>query len=426
VLRVILPVGDYPPGTRMRDSTIKLFWESGFDRWELERFQHLGELIKREDEDYLLNVNEGEYLDHLVSELAQDLLVFDFNSVEATEGERMIPAERFPPMSFVSRGQSYLKQVFTFHVPVSGSIGLLRLAPSPRLGWTIEIDLDRQKNTISFDVIRFGDDMNRVNSDYEGIVGKINQQLGNLNVNVDRYNALLKTRSKELFEQRKSELKKKAAFRSALKVPIRKNAAPATFAVPVKSPKRIVPRPVASSGPYIIDPTLDSPLYQGILQLMHDFGKQMERLPETYSQKDEETLRDYFLLLLQPHFGLEGSATGETFNASGKTDILIRYQNQNIFVAEFKFWRGVKQHSKTIDQLLSYLTWRDSKTAIVYFIDGKEITPPLKSIGEWTPQHPSFAAFIGKIDESWFSYEFYLHDKEKKVQVAILCFHLLK
>jgi hypothetical protein len=60
----------------------------------------------------------------------------------------------------------------------------------------------------------------------------------------------------------------------------------------------------------------------------------------------------------------EGQATGETFNFQGKTDILIRAQGKNIFIAECKFWKGEKVFLETIDQLLSYLSWRDSKAAI--------------------------------------------------------------
>ena len=406
--------------------TISLFYERSFAEWEQAQLRELARKIDSEDEQYLLNVNDDEYLDHLVAEFSLDPLVLHFDAAEATDEERMIPAERFPPMSMVTRGRSYPKQVFTFHIPVSGALGLLRLSPNSRLAWTINIELDRGARAISFDVIRFADNMDQVNAQYEGIVTNITEQHRNQTQDVDRYNGGLRSNAKQLFDKRKAALKRKAEMRTALKVPIRKNTAPATFAVPVKSPKRIVPRPVASSDAYSIDPVLDSTIYAEILQLIHDFGRQLERLPATYKNKDEETLRDHFLLLLQPHFGLEGSATGETFNASGKTDILIRYQNQNIFVAEFKFWRGQKQHVETIDQLLSYLTWRDSKTAIVYFVDGKEIQQPLKTVEDSTPLHKSFVAFRGKRDESWFEYELRLPASDKRVQVAVLCFHLPK
>jgi hypothetical protein len=54
-------------------------------------------------------------------------------------------------------------------------------------------------------------------------------------------------------------------------------------------------------------------------------------------------------------------------SAQGKTDILIRIDGKNIFIAECKFWTGPKGFTETIDQLLGYLSWRDTKAAIVMF-----------------------------------------------------------
>lgn len=65
---------------------------------------------------------------------------------------------------------------------------------------------------------------------------------------------------------------------------------------------------------------------------------------------------------------MRGSATGETFNKKGKTDILLRHAGNNAFVGECKFWKGEKSFLSTIDQLLGYLTWRDSKTAVIMFV----------------------------------------------------------
>ena len=49
-------------------------------------------------------------------------------------------------------------------------------------------------------------------------------------------------------------------------------------------------------------------------------------------------------------------ATGETFNAEGKTDILIRTDGRNVFIAKCKFWKGQKALHVAIDQMLGYLT----------------------------------------------------------------------
>ena len=173
------------------------------------------------------------------------------------------------------------------------------------------------------------------------------------------------------------------------------------------------------------EPTLDVAICDEILQTIFDTGRVVERLPSTYADKDKETLRDHLILNLEPRFQI--STTGETFNKTGKTDIVMRYQGKNVFVAECKFWGGQKLHHETIAQLLSYLTWRDSKTAIVYFVDTREMIAPLKAIEESTGKHPRYVANKGKREESWFKYEFHLPgDSSRTVHVSILCFHLPK
>jgi hypothetical protein len=67
----------------------------------------------------------------------------------------------------------------------------------------------------------------------------------------------------------------------------------------------------------------------------------MERSPSAFHHMDEEALRTHFLVQLNGHY--EGQATGETFNYEGKTDILVRSGDRNIFIAECKFWGGPKK-----------------------------------------------------------------------------------
>ena len=63
------------------------------------------------------------------------------------------------------------------------------------------------------------------------------------------------------------------------------------------------------------------------------------------------------------------SATGETFNKIGKTDILIQdNEGVNVFIAECKIWHGEKEAQKAIDQLIErYVSWRDEQTALIVF-----------------------------------------------------------
>ncbi len=173
----------------------------------------------------------------------------------------------------------------------------------------------------------------------------------------------------------------------ALGIPLRRTAnAPQTFAVPV-IPKKLVVKPPSSEAVHKTDPTLDDQTYQHILSIIHDAGVGMERLPSTYANKQEEDLRDYLLIPLCTHYQY---STGETFNKKGKTDILIRHEGANVFFGECKFWKGIKAFHETIDQILGCLTWRDSKAAIVCFINNKELNPVLKQIATGAPQHLCF------------------------------------
>lgn len=172
-----------------------------------------------------------------------------------------------------------------------------------------------------------------------------------------------------------------------------------------------------------IEPSLHEQMYEEILQAMHNMGKQFERLTATYAQKGEEDLRDHFLLMLEPMF--RGSATGETINKAGKTDILIRHEGTNVFIAECKFWKGAKVYQETIDQLLSYLSWRDAKAAVVIFVRNRDFSTVVQTVQQVTPQHPNYLAYVAQRDESWLSYHFHLNgDPNRLLHLAVLLFHI--
>jgi len=311
-----------------------------------------------------------------------------------------------------------------YHLPFTGDRQLLRCIPNPRVLDSRPVSIEESE--VCFEFVDFYGDINRIKADADSTLNLIRQQAGNLATNIVQYNQQVRPLAESTFDARKAEILKQQQHLGSLGVPVRRSDnVPNTFSVPATSRKQIVPKPSASTGPYAPEPTLDQGMYDEILQTIFDTGRVFERLPSTYADKDEATLRDHLILNLEPRFQI--STTGETFNKAGKTDILMRYQGKNVFVAECKFWRGQKQHHETIDQLLSYLTWRDSKTAIVYFVDTKEMTAPLKAIADTTTAHPCYVANKGNREESWFRYEFHLsRDPSRPVHVAILCFHLPK
>lgn len=347
-------------------------------------------------------------------------IVFHEDQVYVTEREQMIPTERFSRAFDTRGGASYSKQVITYHLPFSGESRLLHLSPSSGLVSSMEVELDN--NEISFDIVNWRDDPEEIKREANANLRNITQQAVNVVREVDAYNLALEQRVTEQVRARKHELLKQSDLLGQLGVPFKSKAAvPETFAVPAPRRKPVIAKPTAPIGTYAPEPTLDDATYRHILKLCEGTGTEIERHPSIYTGKDEETLRDHFIMVLSPHFE---SVTGETFNKEGKTDILIRHEGKNVFVAECKFWRGAKQHIETIDQVLSYLTWRDSKAAVLYFVKNKNLDPVLKQVAAETPMHSAFVEHMGTPTEGWLEYRFHLlKDATRNVYLAILCFH---
>jgi hypothetical protein len=128
------------------------------------------------------------------------------------------------------------------------------------------------------------------------------------------------------------------------------------------------------------EPVLSQDNYERILGILQSMSVYIERNPTTFAALDEEGIRDHFLLQLNGHF--KGGATGETLNGFGKTDILVRVGDRNIFIAECKFWHGQEKFGEAIDQLLGYLTWHDCKCALLIFNRNKGTTAVAKKMHE--------------------------------------------
>jgi DNA-binding response OmpR family regulator len=163
------------------------------------------------------------------------------------------------------------------------------------------------------------------------------------------------------------------------------------------------------------------PEYEHILEIIQNMGQVMERNPQSFAETEEEDLRNHFLVQLNGRYA--GNATGETFNYTGKTDILIRARDRNLFIAECKFWKGPKGLLETIDQLLSCANWRDTKTAILLFNRSTTFSYVLSKIPEIAEAHACFKRKIGIERETVFRYIFRRpDDPERELLLTILAF----
>lgn len=409
-----------------RDNQINIFAEQDGSDY-LERVKSSINLaVQNETDDYLLNVNEENYLDHIVDRFTIEPLTIHTDQVYASTYEASIPAERFPRDSYVRDGHSYNKDIIKYHIPISGNKDLLCCVPNPRIIWSMPVSLENDE--ITFEIINFSNNPEKIKNEADRNISHIMTNYEHLRKQVDAFNNQIRTEAKKSFDARKSHLLKKNDLLSSLGVPVKKKESVSeTFAIPAKKakPQITVKKPEVYEKGFSPEPTLDDKTYKDILKIIHDVGKQFERLPSTYSGMGEEQLRDHMLLILEPNF--EGSATGEIFNKTGKTDILLRYEGSNVFIAECKFWYGAKGYLTTIDQLLSYLTWRDSKASVVIFVENKDFSNVLSTVKEVTPTHNNYLRTYSEHDETWLNYGFHIPgDTNREVKVAVMLFHIPK
>jgi len=186
------------------------------------------------------------------------------------------------------------------------------------------------------------------------------------------------------------------------------------FAVPVARRKIETLRRPAANAPSQPEWVLPEAQYEQALTVLRNARNALERGPAMTTYLDEEKIRDLLLVFLNAQF--EGAAAGEVFNAAGKTDILIRAEDRNVFIAESKIWKGPATIRDALGQLLSYLTWRDTKAALLVFIRHGE--PPTEVINKAIKEiegHPNYKR-TRRTGEDGGRYNFIVHARRRPGQ----------
>jgi hypothetical protein len=173
------------------------------------------------------------------------------------------------------------------------------------------------------------------------------------------------------------------------------------------------------------DPTLLEEHYKNILGIVEKMTLVMERSPSAFAEMEEEHIRFHYLVQLNGQY--DGAAVGEAFNFRGKTDILVRHQNHNLFIAECKFWSGPKGLKETVDQILGYVTWRDTKTALIIFVDRKNFTSVVEEALKAMSEHPQVLGRGKKEGETRYRYTVKLPtDPDRQITLTLMLFNVPK
>lgn len=314
----------------------------------------------------------GNDIEILVEKFYQDFYVEPVSIHEENFSKRNVKQDKIKRNGFIVSNYQinpYKDSVlFEFHFPFDGCDELFQCRASTySTGSYPEIELCEDELIISMN--KSIDEVNHI--DINNIISEIDKSLDRVKLGIEYANNDIKTFNDGLklfllkqLNEKKNKVKAFFNIAEMLRIPIEKNKYSQQHIV---LKRRIVPISHKYNNESYYG--IDDKDYYDILDVINHTLSTYERTPSSYISMKEEDLRNTLLATLNGSY--QGKANGETFRNNGKTDICIEQENRAAFVAECKMWNGKKNVENALCQLDSYLTWRDCKTALIYFVRRK-------------------------------------------------------
>ena len=400
---------------------------SGIDWPKVDRSQRnrLKEEIDSLDKVQLLNTPIDALCSHLVSNHRMDIPVLNRDEIEVDPRNTKIDVSGDPGYTVSDQTQTFVTgTTFEIIVPFMGDRDAFRFKPI--LSLSDPPDAVLHTDTLTFQIIVIDLEEEKVQQEIDSRLDKIDSCLTSLRRSADTLNSELASIARQSIKELRARLSKSRELVTSLGFKLKeRDDSLRTYTPPEVRRKIKPPPPQANSEPEKLEPALDEADYEHILGVIENMVKVMERSPAAFSDMREEVLRSHFLVQLNGHY--EGQATAETFNYEGKTDILIRSEEKNIFIAECKYWGGPKKLNETINQLLGYTSWRDTKVAVIVFNRNKNFTRVLDSIRSTTKEHPNYKRELNQRSETSFRFIFsHRDDSNREMTLTVMAFDVPK
>ena len=383
-------------------------------------FDDIGSLSEKR----VLNSAPDELCNYFVGKYRIEPPVIDESGIQIDYGDTQIDISQRLEYGVFDEGRpTYVTGTrIIFFVPFSGDANLFKCRPSTfslsGLQGVVRV------NELVFVYNRTPRDAPNIRSEFDRELQNVQKNLSRIAFQVEQFNSTIRPKASQQIEERRKKLLQDRGIIEGLGFPLKRRAhVPTTLASP-EVKRRIVPKlPPVSAVPYRKEPTLAMAEYEHILSVISNMVMVMERSPRAFKTMGEEDLRQHFLVQLNGQY--EGQATGETFNYEGKTDILIRTKGKNIFIAECKFWTGPAGLIATLNQLLAYTSWRDTKTALLVFNREVAMSTVLQKIPQTIREHANYKADLNYDSESGFRFAFsHRDDPDRKLTVTVLAFNV--
>jgi hypothetical protein len=300
------------------------------------------------------------------------------------------------------------------HLPFSCDKELFKIRPSTFTTILPRADVAEAELILTFEFFSDVDSPEGINKRINEEVDLTKTYANWVNSDINNFNGSIDSIIDSGLSRRRKKLSRDEAFLDKIQVPKRFPTAVGF----VRPEKKLDLKIFKEDRQREIEPSLETETYDEIVRLVNSLGINLERSSQRLRGLDEESLRDTFLMALNSVY--QGMTSGEAFNKEGRTDILIKYQDRNLFVSECKIWRSDGYFLEGIDQLLSYLTWRDTKTSYIIFSKNRDVTKVIGRSKELMESHPNFIRTEKVISDSCVKYRF-----KQKSEASTECFMTL-
>lgn len=317
----------------LTDNEYMLFSKYSWHKVSNSRKAKLKEEVASIEGNRLLNTSVEALCTYLIGKYSVNVPLLKRDDIVIDQNEVPIDVSRDPMRSVDDRSRpAYVSGTeIEVTVPFDGDEGVFKIQPStftpaPPQGYVYpgELRFCVSGATLVAD---------KVKAKIESTLDQIDECLGTLRRDATNLNFELPTFARDSVETRRARLLADQNLVSSLGYNVKQREGNTrTYPAPDVRRKVTPVLPPASSKPYKPEPELPLDEFEHIIEVIQSMAQVIERSPAEFASMKEETLRSHFLVQLNGHY--EGQATGETFNFEGKTDILIRSEGKNIFIAE--------------------------------------------------------------------------------------------
>jgi hypothetical protein len=374
--------------------------------------------------DDLLSSREADIADQLISQATIEVpsLARDKAWLGPPSEVRPQPENGAQSWSMVTR--------YTLVVPVTGDPSLFGKRTGIFAAGTIRGEIDHRGRALRLHCDN-PKNADQAKAYFDRALAQIEQRLEKTRADIQGHNQKMARQLPAAVARRRTKLQEDRSLGTGIGYPTKKRPGADSYSVPLTRRQITLGRPARPSEPphaYVPEPALDDADYEAVLAVLKNARNALERTPSMTSKLEEPEIRDLLLVSLNAQF--EGKAAGEVFNCMGKSDILVREGDRNVFIGECKVSdpKSDNQSVETVvtgalDQLLGYLVWRDTKAALVLFIRDSDVSDAIHKALATISRHPNCLR-LGKVNTEE-RHDFVLHangDKNREIHLAFLPF----